>query len=156
MVVPVGHQEGDRGELPRPPRYAPAVKRSTNTPRTRELRPGEETRPGRDEHRDLTAEDPEPPPRLAWAVCVGTRLHGPEGGPPQQCGGPTWPVRTMLVWPSCSWTVLRSAPAAWARLAAPWRRSCSRTGGSCRAGGGASACGRRASRAGRVWFPVPA
>jgi hypothetical protein len=20
------------------------------------------------------------------------RMHGPEGGPPQQCGGPTWPV----------------------------------------------------------------
>src|SRR6266487_5938242 len=36
----------------------------------------------------------------------------------------------MLVCPSCSWTVFKSAPAAWARLAAPWRRSCSRTGGS--------------------------
>src|SRR5664280_3577434 len=23
-------------------------------------------------------------------LAVGTRMHGPEGGPPQQCGGPTW------------------------------------------------------------------
>ena len=36
----------------------------------------------------------------------------------------------MLECPSRSCRVLRSAPASWARDAAPWRRSCSRTGGS--------------------------
>src|SRR5258706_6947293 len=35
----------------------------------------------------------------------------------------------MLEWPSRSCTVLRSAPASWARDAAPCRRSWSRTGG---------------------------
>jgi hypothetical protein len=30
-------------------------------------------------------------------------------------------VRTMLAWPSWSWTLLRSTPAVWARLAGPWR-----------------------------------
>jgi hypothetical protein len=32
-------------------------------------------------------------------------------------------VSTMLACPSSAWTVLRSAPAARARLAVPWRRS---------------------------------
>src|SRR5208282_1127999 len=32
---------------------------------------------------------PEPPLRLAWAVCAGTCMHGPEGAPVQQCTGAT-------------------------------------------------------------------
>src|SRR5258705_8844750 len=34
-------------------------------------------------------QQPEPPWRLAWAVCVGMRMHGPEGGGAQQCAPPT-------------------------------------------------------------------
>src|SRR5258705_4237466 len=41
-------------------------------------------------------QQPEPLWRLAWAVCVGMRMHGPEGGGAQQCAPPT---RHISPWP---------------------------------------------------------
>src|SRR5262249_41131162 len=89
MVVPLGHQEDNRGGLPCPPRPARHVTRSTNTPGTRPLLPNKTSCPGNSRHRAVAAE-PEPPSWLAWAVCAGTRSYGPEGAPAQQCVGATW------------------------------------------------------------------
>ncbi len=61
MVVPLGNQKGDHGGLPRLPRRARHVTRSTNTPRTCPLLPEEEPCPGRGEHRVVEADVPNRP-----------------------------------------------------------------------------------------------
>jgi len=79
VVVPLGHQEGDRGGLPRPPRSARYVTRSTNTPGTRPLLL-EASCPGSSGHHDVAEESPNRPRGLpgpyAWER-ARTVLKGP-------------------------------------------------------------------------------
>jgi len=89
MVAPLGHQEGDQGGLPRPPRPAQPVTRSSNTPRARPTAPGRNN-PSGARAPCCNSRRPEPLLWLAWAGCAGTRLSGPEGAPAQQCVGATW------------------------------------------------------------------
>jgi len=50
-LVPAGHQEGDQGGLPGPPRHAQRRTQPQNTPRTRHLPPEQATAPAGGEHR---------------------------------------------------------------------------------------------------------
>src|SRR3989442_8827683 len=47
------------------------------------------TTPGRRTQTPCCSQRSEPPLWPAWAVCVGMRMHGPEGGGAQQCAPPT-------------------------------------------------------------------
>ena len=54
---------------------------------------GPEAPPGQQEAPWNNSGRPEHPEGPAWAVCAGTRMHGPEGAAAQQCVAATRPVR---------------------------------------------------------------
>src|SRR5450756_3101775 len=87
-LVPAGHQEGDQGGLPGPPRHAQRRTQPQNTPRTRHLPPEQATAPAGGEHR-AAADNLNRPSGLPGPWCAGTRMPGPEGASVQQCTGAT-------------------------------------------------------------------
>jgi len=87
-LVPAGHQEGDHGGLPGPPRHAQRRTRQPDTPRTRHLPPDETSAPAAGEHR-AAADDLNRPSGLPGPRAVMSGMRGPEGAPVQQCTGAT-------------------------------------------------------------------
>src|SRR6266581_2220069 len=78
-LAPVGHQTGDQGGLPGPPRHAQRRTQQPDTPRTRHLPPGETSVPAGREHRavaeDLNRPGGLPGPCARERAC--TVLRGP-------------------------------------------------------------------------------
>ena len=89
-LVPMGHQEGDHGGLPGPPRHAHRRTQQTDTPRTRHLPPGETSVPAGGKHR-IAADDLNRPSGLLGPRAVISGMRGPEGAPVQRCTGATRP-----------------------------------------------------------------
>ena len=89
-LVPVGHQEGDRGGLPGPPRHARAARSKRTHLVHATCHRSETSAPAGGKHRDA-ADDLNRPSGLLGPRARITCMRGPEGAPVQQCTGATRP-----------------------------------------------------------------